>query len=317
MPRLILIDGFAGTGKSTTAQRLWLDLTRRGISATWLHEHETGHPIVQYGDVEDLLLHTPDQFESRMLEGWQRVARSIARAPGAYIVEGAFVQIPVGVMTAMNLPAARIRRLLRRMDAVLAGGGTSLVYLYRRDLQAALRQIGVIRGPQWLEVMTAAVGRSPYGQRHRVRGLNGLAAFYERQRAVVASVLPALTIRHTAIEVPGRRFDRVERRLTSFLGMARAAEPAIPRAVLLRHIGTFTSASGAPAVVTTDGAGLFLAVPATQALPLLRVRDGHFCAKSLPIDIRFTYDRQGRARRFTYRSRMSNEVLTDTSWIRT
>ena len=55
VPKLILVDGFAGTGKSTAAQQLWLNLVRGGHDAIWFHEHEAHHPIFEYGEVEELL----------------------------------------------------------------------------------------------------------------------------------------------------------------------------------------------------------------------------------------------------------------------
>src|SRR5258705_211197 len=74
-PTLVLVDGFAGTGKSTTAQRVWLDLVAGGRDAVWYHEHQADHPIFQYGDVAELLQWTPRRFEEHILARWERFAR--------------------------------------------------------------------------------------------------------------------------------------------------------------------------------------------------------------------------------------------------
>lgn len=317
-PALIVVDGFAGTGKSTSAQALWLDLARGGREASWLHEHEAGHPIVEYGEPEDLLRLQPDAFESRLLAGWQACVRDAA-GPATRVIEGSFIQIPTGVMLAMNASAARIRATLRRIDAIAAGGGASLVYLFRPDLREALRQVGEERGPQWLEAMTAAVAQSPYGRAHRVRNVDGLVGFYQRQRAIVDEVFPTLTVRRLAIEAGTgpAAWDRVGRRVAAFVGVRRVPAVAQPAAALLRHAGPYRgAASGRAATITTDGRSLYLQLPLTPLLPLVRVGGGHFCPRSLPIDVRFAYDRGGRARSFAYESRMVNEVLTDTSWVR-
>ena len=57
-------------------------------------------------------------------------------------------------------------------------------------------------------------------------------------------------------------------------------------------------------------------LPSTRVQRLVQVKEGHFCLESLPIDVRFTYDRKGQARRFEYESRMINEILSETSWAR-
>jgi hypothetical protein len=313
--RLILIDGLAGSGKSTAAQHLWLHLARGGRDAAWFHEHEVAHPVFQYGEVEELLRQAPGPFEERVLAGWQAVAEK-ADGPEVRIIEGTFLQIPVGVMLAMNAPATRIRAMLRRIDATLRGRDASLIQLVRPDLRAALQQIGDVRGAYWLEAMTGTLAQSPYGQRHRVRNFDGLVAFYERQQAIIDSVWPHLTIRRRAIDVSAGRWQRHEAQMAAFAGIDRSPAPALTTPALLRHVGAYRSVTRKTCVITTDAKGLYIQLPASRALPLVRVAGGRFCVESLPIDIRFTYDVSRRTRRFTYESRMVNEVLSETSWVR-
>lgn len=314
--KLILIDGFAGIGKSTTAQRLWLHLTRAGLDAVWFHEHEIDHPIFQYGEVDELLSFTPQQFEDQMLAGWARLAAA-PEAARIRIIESSFLQLPVGVLLAMNVPAARIRTVLRRIAAACSALDVSLVHLYEPDLRAALTRIGAARGPEWLQLIAAAVGQSPYGKTHGVCNLEGLIGYYRRQRLIIDSVLPRLSVRHDAVDVSGARWDRYERRITRFLGIRRAWSAARPPADLLRHVGAYRgTATGHPCLVTTDLRALYVHLPAMRAQRLLPVEGGRFCVESMPIDIRFTYGRTGQARRFTYASRLVNEMMSDTSWVR-
>ncbi|MEP7308321.1 MAG: hypothetical protein ABJA98_22695 [Acidobacteriota bacterium] len=316
MPTLILVDGFAGTGKSTAAQHLWLNLARAGHPAVWFHEHESHHPIFEYGEVEELLQLHPGPFEDRLLAGWEAVARQ-SGGPGVRIIEGSFLQIPVGVMLSMNVSAARIRRLLRRIDSVTAGLAPSLIHLFQPDLRAAFRRLEAVRGRPWLAEMTAGLGQSLYGRTHRVHSLAGLIDFYRRQRAIIDSAFPTFAMRRLSIDISGARWARHERQMASFLGIRPVAARQLRPPDLLRHVGPYRgTTTGAPGLVTTDARGLYLHLPATRAQRLLPVADGHFCVESLPIDIRFSYDRKGHARRFAYESRMVNEILSETSWSR-
>lgn len=317
MPGLILVDGFAGTGKSTTAQRLWLDCARAGDEARWCHEHERAHPIFQYREVEDLLREAPARLESRLLGKWRRLVREVNADPaGTLIIEGAFIQIPVGVMLAMNVAPGKIEALLQRVDDVLCEANASLVYLHHPDVGAALRAIGRARGPHWLTSMTATLAASPYGRRNGVKNLRGLAAFYRQQRDIVDAALPGLSLRQLRLDVSRGWSERQNQNVAAFAGMRPTREPKLSRANLFAHAGQYTSAAGRRATVTTDGARLYLQLPATYALPLIRVSHERFVAESLPIDVRFMFGSDGHARRFTYDSRMSNEILPDRAWSR-
>jgi hypothetical protein len=312
---LILIDGFAGSGKSTLAQALWLQLARGGRKAVWFHEHELGHPIFPYREVEELLAWTPDSFEERMLAGWEAFV-STADAPGVHIVEGSFFQLPVGVMLSMNVPAARIRKLLRSIDALLVGQNACLIHLANPDERTALREIEAIRGARWIEGMTTAVAQSEYGRRHRVRDVRGLAKFYERQRAIIDAAVPRLSVRRVTVDLGPDRWARSWSKLAKFAGVKPVPPAAMSTADLLRYVGEYRSPSGRRCVVTTDNESLYVQLPVSPLAALVRVTDAHFCLKSLPIDVRFTCDRRGRVRRFDYESRMTNEVLSETSWVR-
>ena len=314
--KLILVDGFAGSGKSTAAQRLWLNLVRGGRDATWVHEHEADHPVFEYGEVEELLQLTERSFEERLLTGWDTTARQVD-PPAVRIIEGSFFQIPVGVMLSMNVPAVRIRALLRRIESTISRLDVSLIYLYQPDLRAALLRVGDDRGVQWLEAMTAAVGQSAYGRAHRVRNVSGLIEYYRRQRAVIDSVFPRLTVRRLAIDVSCGRWDRYERQMMRLLGIRQAPPIELRPADLLRNVGSYRGATeGKGCVITTDARALYMHMPSTSVQRLVRVSEGHFCVQSLPIDVRFTYDRKGEVRRFEYASRMANEILGDTTWSR-
>jgi hypothetical protein len=313
--KLILVDGFAGTGKSTTAQRLWLDLVTAGSGAVWFHEHEVAHPIFEYGEVEELLHWTPERLEQRLLAGWKACAA--ADDGRVRIIEGSFFQIPIAVMLAMNVPPARIRAFIRRVDAIVASRDAALIYLFRPDLKDAFAQLGDIRGVQWLEGIAAALQKSPYGRTHRVRNVDGVIEYYRRQQVLIDSVFPRLLVRRVALDVSGARWDHYQRKMRTFLGTPRTAPPLLSPADLLRHAGTYRGTKTRQQCrVMTDATTLYIQLPQTDLLRMIHVEDEHFCLEGLPIDVHFAYDPHRRAARFDYLSRMVTEVRSDSSWVR-
>jgi hypothetical protein len=66
----------------------------------------------------------------------------------------------------------------------------------------------------------------------------------------------------------------------------------------------------------TDAEALYVQLPQTNVLQMIHVSDARFCLESLAIDLHFDYSRNDEATRFRYDSRMTTEVLTDTTWVR-
>lgn len=316
VPRLVLVDGFTGAGKSTTAQRLWLDLVRAGHQARWLHEHDVDHPIFPYVDIQDLLRWTPDALEARVVTGWRRF---LARrpAPGTHIIEGEFLQIPVGVMLALGAPPARIVALLHDLWALMATRRPVLVHLDQRPSRAALQRVADVRGPRWLHDLVAVVAATPYGHAHRVRTVAGVAQFYREQRAIIATAFADIAMPRLAVDLDRGTWEERLTQIRTGLHLPTPRSASVTRAHLWRHVGRFVGRpSGLEAIVTTDGGGLFLQMPATPAVPLLEVAPGQFCLESLPITLTGVYGADQQMMRFRYVSRMRGDHTVDAQWVR-
>ena len=314
--RLILVDGFAGSGKSTTAQRLWLQLIGRGRAASWFHEHQAAHPILCYDEVEELLELEMGSFEDRILASWTAFALQ-DDGSAIRILEGSFFQLTVGVMLAMNVSARRIERTLLEIERIIRPLDPVLVHLFHRDTREGVLRIRDHRGGYWLDGMTTILGRSPYGQRHRVRDVEGLIRFYERQRAILDSVLAKLALRRIGIEIGRGRWTDYERRMAAYLKCGSPLPLGLSSSQSLRYVGRYAGETRGPEwIVTTDGAALYLQEPLTPAQRLLPVGSGEFAVESLPIQLRFGSDKSGKAREMTVENRLINAKVPDTVFTR-
>jgi adenylylsulfate kinase-like enzyme len=89
-PGIILVDGMAGTGKSTTAQ--WISLTLApGARASWYHENDErmGPALFFDGRASSL------EYRQRLRERWRRLVAHVTDVePHTAIVEGALLQTP-------------------------------------------------------------------------------------------------------------------------------------------------------------------------------------------------------------------------------
>jgi hypothetical protein len=316
IPRLILVDGFAGSGKSTTAQRLWLHFIQHGCDASWFHEHQLDHPIFYYDEVDELLRLEVRTFEEQIMANWESFAND-AEAQPTRILEGSFFQITTGVLLAMNTTARKIEQMLLRIAATVKKLNPALIYLFHEDTREGLLRIRDHRGMYWLNGMTQLLGQSPYGRQNGVRDFEGLAEFYRRQRLIIESVFSRLEFKKMAVDISGRRWDSYDRRMAAFLKIGELMPLDLPVKQLLKYAGRYKGkTTGNECVVTTDAKSLYLHYVDSHAGKLLPVDHGHFVLRSLPIDIRFDFDRTGLARRITINSRIADRRTTDRTWTR-
>ena len=67
--KLSLVEGIPGSGKSTTAQWIALELQKRQIEAEWFMDEHRGNPITIWEQLN------PALFTARILENWIFPAR--------------------------------------------------------------------------------------------------------------------------------------------------------------------------------------------------------------------------------------------------
>jgi hypothetical protein len=91
--KLILVDGLPGSGKSTTAQWLELQLRRNGFAAHWIHEANVPHPL-WFGGIDgsrftlpDFERTTPGALIQSGLDKWRRFTDTVRASDTIYVVE--------------------------------------------------------------------------------------------------------------------------------------------------------------------------------------------------------------------------------------
>src|SRR5947209_1177502 len=94
--RLIVIEGFPGSGKSTTAQWLARQWQVAGRACRWFYEQQPDHPVV--GIPTGAEYETWEEYFAYRRERWSAFASAAAAGHGLSIMESALLQYPVFVM---------------------------------------------------------------------------------------------------------------------------------------------------------------------------------------------------------------------------
>ena len=295
MARMILIEGFPGGGKSTTAQFLARVLARRGARARWIYELEVPNPLVPpvpAGDYESW-----EQIVDLRVERWRAFAAAAVDHDVTIIPESALLQLPVITMLRRNVDPGMIAALVNRLVEAAAPLRPILVYLGRSDPEAALREIGERRGLSWLLHSAATNEASPFTQARGLAGFDGLFAYWREHAQLCNTIVKALDVPKLVLDVGPAGWAERRRRICDFADVPFEEEPAPDAAEIDRLKGRYRDGRREATVEVLDGR-LSVRWLFWLASTLLPVRRHVFDLESLPIRVSFDTDATGHVHAF-------------------
>ena len=241
MGTLILIEGFPGAGKSTTAQWLARQWQRAGRACRWLHEQQPDHPVV--GIPAGAAYATWDDYFAYRRGRWTAFVADLERTDEIVILESALLQYSIFVTLRRGVAAHAIVDYLAGVADIIRPAAPRLVHLAAPDPDAAYRMITAYRGgAACVEAILPQYEDGDAGEFFRARGLrgfDGLLAYWREHNAVCERALPALDV--DTLVVDPRQGDWPWRRaaIARFLGLTVAAEPSPSAAELARWVGRY------------------------------------------------------------------------------
>jgi hypothetical protein len=193
-PRLILIEGMIGAGKTTTAK--WLEdwLSRRGEDARAYCEVAADHPVRtravdelraaarEDGPLADAGTGEPGVYA---VSQWHALAGRCARGRQTVILESTFLQNSVMPAFIDGAPADTVTALFAMIVRQVTPAEPFLVYLRPTDIAAAITRTHHTRGQPWSGRNLAFVDNCPWARLRDLRGLGAVSALYQAWEAVV------------------------------------------------------------------------------------------------------------------------------------
>jgi hypothetical protein len=295
MGRLILVEGFPGAGKSTTAQFLARALARRGAAVRWVWEVERPHPLVPASPASGY----PDweAFIEARVARWRAFAAAAAEHDVTVIPESALLQLPVFAMLTRDVEPARIETFVRRLAEAVAPLSPSLVYLARPDPEAAFRAIGERRGLAWLLHHVQASTGFAFTRSRGLTGLDGLLAYWRAHAELCGAVVGRLDVPALVLESGPDDWPERRRRICDFVGAPFEDEPTPDAAEMARVSGRYGDGKRQATIEVVDGR-LVLRGILWYTNRLLPVARGVFDVESWPLRLVFEADGAGPARTF-------------------
>jgi hypothetical protein len=291
---LILVDGLPGSGKSTTAQIVWLQLLRNGYEADWFFEHQSSHPIYRYEDPEEVFQTTAAEskkIHDEALHNWEKLASSLQGTRRVTILESTIFQTTIGWLQLIDCDRSEILDYALRVRQVIEELNPCLIYLYQDDIAGGLRRTCDLRGEEFELQLVSRIARTPYGKRANVRGFEGVATFYKAVREITDHLYSTWQTHKVSLETSEGDWKMYHHRIAEFLGMV-DVELRFSSPEAGRFAGRYTEVnSGSEITVAADQDGLYFDEPHRPRL--FHRFDSTFCIQGMCVDLAFKHNETG------------------------
>ena len=188
VPRLILIEGMIGSGKTTTAGHLADWLARRGEDVRAFDEGAADHPIRTRRVDELLAAPAPDDPEAYSAGQWRRLAERCLRDEQTIICESIFLQNSVMPAFIDDAGTTAVTKICTEIQRQAAPAEPFLVYLRPADIAAAIARVHQARGEPWSSRNLAFVKDSPWARRRGLRGRAAVVGLYQAWEPAAAEL---------------------------------------------------------------------------------------------------------------------------------
>jgi hypothetical protein len=305
-PRLILVEGLPGSGKSTTAQWLSHLLGATGLDASWHHEQDADHPVCNYDTLQVVTragAASCAAFHAEGLERWQDLVRAASASSRVTILESSFLQAPIGSMLLAGCSRDAIGAHVKATAAIAAPLSPMLIVLkHLEPSPEAVEALRASRGPWFDAFLEGLVRETPYTFLDLLRG----------HAQMIDALLPQVGLTTLVLDARERGWDGVRRTIADRLGVPMRDLHRVvdaPGRFIGRYRDTDTQQE---LIVAADGQGLFLEATGTRLLPR---GDATFELEGLSVEVTFDRGEQPEdgARLMRCRARLSNIGPT---WVR-
>ncbi|MBD3308848.1 hypothetical protein GF339_20750 [candidate division KSB3 bacterium] len=238
--KLILVDGLPGSGKSTIAQFIALQVEKNGIRARWFYELEQAHPIHAF---HVWSRQGPAQFIRTITENWQTFVAQRRAMEEVSILESSIFQSTVRLLFQSDVPRHQITEYAFQIETIIAELDPVLIYFVRTDVAHALKEICEKRKKVWENYLTQVIDCSEYAKHHHLQNFEGMVTFFQRYQELTTSLVSHFTMPRLTIENPNDDWAACRQRICRFLALPRREDPEVSEQYLAQFTGRYRDES--------------------------------------------------------------------------
>ncbi len=212
IPRLILIDGLPGAGKSTTGELLSAAISASGQPSELYLETQPNHPLHVF-PTDELgaawtnihLKTTPETFGQRSLELWDTF---LAQNTGVVsIIESFPFQSSIRVLMQMNQSSELIENYWNEWQHRVARLDAVLLFFHETDPISLIEQAFEERGDQWTSYIVRSFELMPYCKTRGLTGKEATIGFLRDYAELLDHLMSNIQIRAVTFEARPENYE--------------------------------------------------------------------------------------------------------------
>lgn len=210
--KLILIEGIAGSGKSTVGQKLAKILHANNISAHFFHEFDRMHPIreLDFKDSGELIEKTVSHWQTFVDEH---------QSPGITIFDGILSQCFIAELMLMCTDEQTIIDSVHKVIEIIEVLDRRVIYLYQDNIREAILKAYNERNETWQKKVDAFIANTEFGRKKKLEGLSGYIVFNQMYSPFLSRIMEDSNVTCLSIETSQGKWTTYYKQITEFLSI--------------------------------------------------------------------------------------------------
>lgn len=196
--RLIFVEGTMGSGKSSTATFLSLQLQWNHIKNRYIFEGAYPHPTKITEN--DSRPKTSEEYVEKSLKKWYQFVIQAQKFKTVNVFDGQLFHGDMTEIMMKNADPKLLNQYVESLIDIVKPLNPTLIYFHQKDIEKAMRKIFDIRGSNWEQHQVEWKTNKPYCKTRALQGTQGLITFYKDFRALTDHIFSNLKIKKLSIE---------------------------------------------------------------------------------------------------------------------
>jgi thymidylate kinase len=192
--KLILIEGIAGSGKSTVGQKLYRIMSRNNINVKFFHEFDPSNPIRELNSKNN------SELINKSISNWRSFVDQLRNSDEVIIFDGILSQCLIAELILMCATERIILNHIRELIEIIEILNPSIIYLYQKNVEESLTKIYTQRNERWRKKIDRFISSTEFGKQKKLKGFSGYVAFNFFYVSILNKIMRDVTIRKILIE---------------------------------------------------------------------------------------------------------------------